>query len=135
MICFSHTFTLLLRRKETVLTKSSLPCKSSLKFKTCKSLASNNEATLTYWPLKKPLKRITFYKRDSATFKLLNCLDRMFLMSYEKELNDKFWKNELKTSKPRLLLISPERVNVIAEVRMFFLILMSFQSFYIIPSC
>ena len=31
-----------------------------------------------------------FYKRDSATFKRLNCLDRISLMSYKKHLNEKF---------------------------------------------
>ena len=41
-------------------------------------------------------------------------------MSYKKRLNDKFKKNELKTSKSRLFFISPEKVDIIAEVRMFF---------------
>ena len=46
---FTRTFTLFLQRKETVLTKSSLLCESSIKFTfKCKSLPSNNEAILTY---------------------------------------------------------------------------------------
>ena len=49
MMYFSRTFTLLLRRKETILTKSSLLCESSLIFAPeNKSFASNNEAILTY---------------------------------------------------------------------------------------
>ena len=41
-----------------------------------------------------------FYKRDSATFKLLNCLDRISLMRYQKHLNDKFkkWIKSIKTT-------------------------------------
>ena len=80
---FSLTFTLLLGCKETTLTKSLLLCERSVKFASkCKSLASNNEAILTYWI---PLKNIvyTFYKRDSATFKHLNSLDQIYLMSYK----------------------------------------------------
>ena len=46
---FSRTFTLFLQRKQTILTKSSLLCESSIKFAfKCKSLPSNNEAILTY---------------------------------------------------------------------------------------
>ena len=89
MMYFSRTFTLFLRRKETILTKSSLLCENSVKFAPkYKSLASNNEAILTYWPLKNTF--FTFYKRDFATFKLLNCLDRISLMSSMKHLNGKF---------------------------------------------
>ena len=88
---FSRTFTLLLRRKETILTKSSLLCESSDKFAhKCKSLPSNNEAILTYLPLKSIF--FTFYEHDYATFKLLNCLDGISLMRYKKHLNDKFLK-------------------------------------------
>ena len=46
---FSCTFTLLLRRKEAVLTQFSLLCESSDKFTPkCRFLASNNETILTY---------------------------------------------------------------------------------------
>ena len=45
MMYFSRTFTLLLRRKETILTKSSLIFAPENK-----SFASNNEAILTYKP-------------------------------------------------------------------------------------
>ena len=41
-------------------------------------------------------------------------------MSYKKHLNDKLKKNELKTSKSRLFFISPKRVDIITEARMFF---------------
>ena len=41
-------------------------------------------------------------------------------MSFKKDLDDKFKKNELKTSKSRLFFISPVRVDIIAEPRMFF---------------
>ena len=45
-----------------------------------------------------------------------------------------FKKTKAKTSKSRLFLISPERVDVIAEARIFFfLLLLSCFSFYIIP--
>ena len=44
---FSRTITLLLRRKVTILSNSSLLYESSIKFAPkCKSLASNNEAIL-----------------------------------------------------------------------------------------
>ena len=50
---FSLTFTLLLGCKETTLTKSLLLCERSVKFASkCKSLASNNEAILTYWVIR-----------------------------------------------------------------------------------
>ena len=43
---FSPAFTLLLRRKETIITKPSLLCESSAKFAAkCNFLAMNNEAT------------------------------------------------------------------------------------------
>ena len=104
---FSCTFTSLSRRKEEILTQSPLLCESFEKFPPkCKLLASNNEAILTYWPLKDTF--FTFYKCDSAIFKFLNCLDRISLMSYKKYLNDKFLKNELKKSRSRLFFISPE---------------------------
>ena len=32
------------------------------------------------------------YKRDSATFKFLNCLNQISLMTYKKHLNGKFIK-------------------------------------------
>ena len=85
---FSCAITLLLRRKET----KSLPlCKSSVKFAAkLKSLTSNNQASPTYWPLKNTF--FTLYKRDSPTFELLNCLDRISLMSYKKHLKYKFFK-------------------------------------------
>ena len=47
---------------------------------------------------------------------------------YKEHLNDNL-KYDLKS---RLLFISPERVNIIAEARMFFLILLSCYSLYII---
>ena len=78
MINVNHTFTVLLRCKDTILTKSSLFCQSFVKFtQKCKSLASNCEPIPTYWPLKNTLKRI-------------NCLDEKSLMSYKKHLNDEF---------------------------------------------
>ena len=47
------TFTLFLQWKEAILTKSSLLCENYDKFGPgCKFLASNNEATLIYWPIK-----------------------------------------------------------------------------------
>ena len=49
MVYFIRTFALLLPRKETIFTKSSRLCENSVKFALkCKSLASNNEAILTY---------------------------------------------------------------------------------------
>ena len=85
---FSCAITLLLRCKET---KSSPLCKSSVKFVAKpKSLTSNNQASPTYWPLKTTF--FTLYKRDSPTFKLLNCLDRISLMSYQKHLKYTFFK-------------------------------------------
>ena len=84
MMYFSRISARVLLRKEAILTKSTQPCESSNKFaRKCKFLASNNEAILIYLPLK--INLFTFYKRDSATFKLLNCL-----MSYKKHFNDKF---------------------------------------------
>ena len=48
-MCFSRNFLLFLRPKETTLIKFSLLCESSVKFSpNCKSLASNNEAILSY---------------------------------------------------------------------------------------
>ena len=86
---FSRTFTFLLRCKETILTKSSLLCERSVKFPPkCKFLALNNKAILTYSPLKNTF--FTFYKRDYATFKHLNCLDRISLTSYKKHFHDRF---------------------------------------------
>ena len=55
-----------------------------------KGLISDNLAILTYWTFKDTF--FTFYKRDTATFNLLNCLDRKSLMSYKKDLNDMFQK-------------------------------------------
>ena len=49
LMYFIRTFTLPLRRKEEILTKSSLPCENSDKFAPkCKFVASNNETILTY---------------------------------------------------------------------------------------
>ena len=88
---FSSAFTLLLPRKEAILTKSSLICESSdKKAPTCKFLVLNTEVILTYLPVKNIF--FTFYKRDSATFKLLNYSDRISLISYKKHLNDKLKK-------------------------------------------
>ena len=68
MMHFSRTFTLFLQRKKTILIKSSLLYESYIKFAPkCKSLVSDNEATLTYLLLKNTF--FTFYKRDSAPFK------------------------------------------------------------------
>ena len=53
-------------------------------------------------------------------------------MSIEKRLNYKF-KYELKTSKSLLLFISPERVNITGQTRMFFLMVLSCYCFYIFP--
>ena len=72
-------------------------------------------------------------KSNSPTFKLLNCLDRIFLMSYKKYLNDKLKRNELKHQNHACFSLPLERVNIIAEARMFFLIFFSCYSFYIIP--
>ena len=88
MMYFSRTFTLLLRRMEATLTKSSLLRESFNKLAPkSKFLVSNNDAILTYWPVKNIFSR--FHNLDSATFELLNCLDRISLMSYKKSLNDK----------------------------------------------
>ena len=68
-----------LRRKEAILTQSSLLCESSDKFAPKREhLSSNNEAILTCWPLQNIF--FTFYRRDSSNFKLLNCLDRISFM-------------------------------------------------------
>ena len=131
---FSLTFTLLLASKKTTLTKLLLLCERSVKFASkCKSLASNNEAILTYWI---PLKNIVymFYKRDSATFKHLHSLDRICLMSYKTHWMVNLKKRELKTSKSCLIFTSAEIAYLIAEARMFFLVFLSWYSFYIIPS-
>ena len=73
---FSCTFASLLRRKEAVLSQSSLLRESYDKFAPkCKFLTSSSEAILIYRPLKNTF--LSFYKRDSATFKLLNCLVRI----------------------------------------------------------
>ena len=53
-------------------------------------------------------------------------------MSYKKYLNDKL-KKRTKNFKLALVFISPERVNIIAEASIFFLILLSCYSFYILP--
>ena len=42
-------------------------------------------------------------------------------------------KNELKTSKSRLFFIFAERVDILAEAWIFFLILLSYYSFFNIP--
>ena len=70
--CFSRIFSWLLRRRKAILIKSSLLCKCSNKFAPkYKFFASNNEAILTYRPLKNTF--FTFYKRYSAIFKFLDC--------------------------------------------------------------
>ena len=53
-------------------------------------------------------------------------------MSYKKYFNDYVYRNELKASKLRSFIVLLERVDVIAEVWMYFLILFSRYSFYII---
>ena len=67
-----------------------LMCVTFLLPPSIKGLISDNLAILTYWIFKDTF--FTFYKRDSATFNLLNCLDRKSLMSYKKDLNDTFQK-------------------------------------------
>ena len=68
---FSRIFTWFLLRKEVILTKSSLLCESCNKFSSkCKLSALNNEAILTI-----------LTKRNSAIFKLFNCLNQASLMS------------------------------------------------------
>ena len=53
-------------------------------------------------------------------------------MSYKKYFNDYVYRNELKASKLRSFIVLLERVDVIVEVWMYFLILFSRYSFYII---
>ena len=55
-------------------------------------------------------------------------------MSSKKHLHDNL-KNVLHTPKTRLFFISSEIADLIAEARIFFLILLSCYSFYIIPPC
>ena len=65
----SYIFAWLLQPVEEVLFKSPLLCKTPNKSASKrKFLISNDEAILTYWPLKNTF--FIFYKRDSATFKL-----------------------------------------------------------------
>ena len=86
-------------------------CESSVKFSArWKYLASNSEAIMTYWPLKNTFPK--FYKRGSATFKLINCLDRISLIGHKKQLNGKFKKKKELKSKSSLLFIAHERVNI-----------------------
>ena len=59
-------------------------------------LASNDQAFLTYWSLKNTC--FTCYKRDSATFKLLNCENQIPLMTLTQYFDDKFLRNELTVS-------------------------------------
>ena len=65
---------------------------------------------MTYWPLKNTFPK--FYKRGSATFKLINCLDRISLIGHKKQLNGKFKKKKELKSKSSLLFIAHERVNI-----------------------
>ena len=119
---FSRTFRLFLRRRETILTKSSLLYESSVKFAPkCKSLeflAWNNEVILTWWPLKNTF--FTFYKRDSALVKLLNYLDRISLMS-------------LTNIKITLDFYFPRKSKCNCRSTDVFQIFCSYYSFYIIP--
>lgn len=55
-------------------------------------------------------------------------------MSSKKHLHDNL-KNVLHTPKTRLFFISSEIADLIAEARIFFLILLICYSFYIIPPC
>ena len=104
---FSCTFTSILRRKEAILTQSSLLCESLDKFSTkCKFLASNNDAILSYWPLNNTF--FTFYILGSAIFKLLSCLEQIFLISYKKHLNDKFKKMNWKHQNHSCFLFPPK---------------------------
>ena len=57
-------------------------CESTDKFVSNYKLAvSNNEAILTYWPVKNTF--FMFYRLESATFKLLNHLNQISLLSYK----------------------------------------------------
>ena len=72
----------------------------------------------------------TIYERDSDTFKLLNYLDRTSLTGYKNMTS-----LETVTSKSRLIFFSIEKKKK-GESHMFFLILLSYYSFYIIiPWC
>ena len=93
---------------EPILIKSSLLSESSNKFAPkYKFLTSNNEAILAYWPFKNTL--FTFYKRDSATLKLLNCLSQILLMAYKKHLNNKFIKMNQQHQNHAYFLFSPSK--------------------------
>ena len=80
------------------------------------------------------MENIIFCAFFSTFLKIVNCC--IFLTSYRKYLNDKFYRNEFTVPLWRLSFISPERVNIIAKPWMFFLILLSFVSLYrISPWC
>ena len=86
-----------LRYNEAILTKSSLLYESSNKFATkFKFIFPHHEAIMTYWSLKNTF--FTFCKCESAIFKLLIYLNKTYLMSYIKHLNNKFkeWISRIK---------------------------------------
>ena len=66
---FSLMFTWLFLRIESTLTKFSLLCKISKCVRKYRVLVLDDEAILTYRPLKNTF--ITFYEHDSATYELL----------------------------------------------------------------
>ena len=93
-------------------------CESTDKFALKSKLSvSNNDAILTYWLVKNSI--FTFYKRSSSTFKLLNCLNEMSLMSYKntwmislKKIN---WHNQ-----NHVYFLFPKRVYIMVEEWMTF---------------
>ena len=124
---FSCAITLLLRCKET---KSSPLCKSSVKFAAKpKSLTSNNQASPTYWPLKNTF--FTLYKRDSPTFKLLNCLDRISYWVIRNIWSIRFLKKWIKNIKIRFVFCFSRKSKNNFRGTDFFLILLS----YYLPPC
>ena len=113
-----YIFTWFLQRIKATLIKSSLLCKCS------GSLLQNiilQAQIIKAIPTYQSLKNITFifFKPDSATFKRVNYKNQIILMSYKKDLNDKFHKKDLAVSKSRLFFISSKREYIIVDSCMF----------------
>lgn len=114
---------MVLRSKETILTKCLPICKCSNRSASkCGSLLLNDETITTHWKNT----YCTFYKHDLATFRLLNLWCQISLLNYWKLLNDKFYKCESKVSWSFLVFTSPKRVYITAESWVFILMLLVF---------
>ena len=91
VIYFSRIFIWLLRCTEPTVSKSSLLFESFNKFTyKCKFPVLITRALPTYWLEKNAF--FVFYKRDAATYRLLNCLGETSKMSYKKHFSDKLYK-------------------------------------------